>query len=404
MTKAFQHLKAYYFPIFLITSIIAGSLTGFMLGHTAIFLKPLGDIFLNLIFTAIVPLVFFSISASVTRIGSTKQLGAVLSRMFAIFVFTGILAAVFMLCVVKLFPPAQSAFIQLAIPDKMEAINLADQLVNAFTVTDFGKLLSHNSMLPLIFFSLLVGISTAMAKAKGEAFARFLQAGADVFMQLVTVIMYFAPIGFFAYFAVLIGDTGPQLLQNYVRVMLIYYPSALVYFALAFTLYAYLAGGMKSVATFWKNILVPALTSLSTCSSAASIPANLQATKNMGVSAAIYETVIPMGAILHKDGSILGAIIKIAFLFGIFHMSFTGPVVLLTALVVALLAGTVMGAIPGGGMLGEMLILSLYGFPPQALIVIAAISIIIDPLATMLNVTGDAVCSMLVDRLSEPAK
>jgi len=81
-------------------------------------------------------------------------------------------------------------------------------------------------------------------------------------------------------------------------------------------------------------------------------------------------------------------------------MSFSGAAVLLTALITAIMAGTVMGAIPGGGMLGEMLILSLYGFPPQALIVIAAISIIIDPLATMLNVTGDTVCGMMVEKLS----
>lgn len=141
------------------------------------------------------------------------------------------------------------------------------------------------------------------------------------------------------------------------------------------------------------------ITALATCSSAASIPVNLQAAKNMKVSTDVYETVVPMGAILHKDGSVLGAIVKIAFLFGIYGMSFTQPSVLLTALMIALLVGTVMGAIPSGGMLGEMLILSFYGFPPESLLIIAAISIIIDPIATMLNVNGDSVCSMLVDRL-----
>ncbi len=400
MRKILSHLKAYYFPLLLITSIIAGGVAGCVLGHQADALKPISDIFLNLILTAIVPLIFFSISASVTRMGDSKQVGKTLGRMFGTFVFTGIIAAIFMIYVVKLFPPALGVNLQLTAPNKIETINLADQIVSAVSVTDFSQLLSHANMLPLIFFSLLVGLATVMTKAKSESFARFLQSGADMSLQLVTIIMYLAPLGFFACFAVLIGDAGTQLMQDYLRVFLIYYPAALVYFIVAFTFYAWLAGGRSSISLFWKNILVPSLTSLSTCSSAASIPANLQASKDMGVSAKTYETVIPLGAMLHKDGSVLGAIIKIAFLFGIFHMSFSGTAVLLTALVTAILAGTVMGAIPGGGMLGEMLILSLYGFPPQALIVIAAISIIIDPLATMLNVTGDTVCGMMVERLS----
>ncbi|VEB32438.1 sodium:dicarboxylate symporter protein [Legionella cherrii] len=128
------------------------------------------------------------------------------------------------------------------------------------------------------------------------------------------------------------------------------------------------------------------------------------AAKKMQVAPEIYETVIPLGTIIHKDGSVIGGMFKIAFLFGIFHLNFSSPGVLLTALGISLLVGTVMGAIPSGGMLGELLILSAYGFPPSVLIIIAAISIIIDPLATMLNVTCNSVSSMMVARLVEGKK
>ena len=124
----------------------------------------------------------------------------------------------------------------------------------------------------------------------------------------------------------------------------------------------------------------------------------------MGVSPEIVETVVPLGSIIHKDGSAIGGVIKIAFLFGVFHLKFAGVSVLFTALGVSLLVGTVMGAIPSGGMLGELLILTVYGFPPSALIVISAISIIIDPLATMLNVTGNSVSSMMIARLVDGKK
>lgn len=394
-----KKIKAYYFPLFLTIFIIAGCITGYIMGPRAAVLKPLGDIFLNLLFTVVVPLVFFSISSAVAHVGETKKLLKIITAMFATFIFTGIIAAVFMIVIVKLFPPAQGVVLKLGLPEKIDTINVGNQIVNILTVSDFTQLLSHKNMLPLIFFSFLVGLAASTAKEKGKAFALFLHSGTEVLMKVISYIMYYAPIGFFAYFAVLVGESGPQLIQNYLRVLLIYYSSASIYFILAFTLYAFLAGGKNNIKLYWANVIVPMLTALATCSSAASIPANLQSTRNMKVSPDVYETVIPMGAILHKDGSVLGAIIKIAFLFGVYGMSFNSPIVLITAVVIALLVGTVMGAIPSGGMLGEMLILSLYGFPPQALLIIAAISIIIDPLATMLNVTGDSVCSMMVDRM-----
>ena len=394
-----KQLKNYVFPSILMLSILLGGVVGHYLGTNADYLKPFGDIFLNLIFTAIVPLVFFSVSSAVARLGATKKFVKLLSSMLAVFLFTSIVAAIFMIIVVIIFPPAQGVFLSVTTPLKINHINIANQIISIFTVPEFSKLLTHENMLAIIFFSILVGLATSSAGEKGKAFSDFLESGTEIFMRIVTFIMYYAPIGFFAYFAVVVGELGSKILENYFRVTVIYYFAGIIYFLLAFTFYAYLAGKFKSVKLFWKNALIPTLTALATCSSAASIPANLQATKNMNVPEPIFETVIPLGTIIHKDGSVLGAIIKIAFLFGIYHMSFTGFTVLITALVVALLVGTVMGAIPSGGMIGEMLILSLYGFPPQALIIIAAISIIIDPLATMLNVMSNSVCSMMIARL-----
>lgn len=391
-------LKNYLFPLILLSSIILGGITGHALGSNASQLKPLGDIFLNLIFTAIVPLIFFSVASAVARMGTANQFFKLLSTMLAVFIFTSMIAAIFMIMVVMVYPPAQGVFLSINMPAQINQISLANQIVNIFTVSDFSKLLTHENMLALIFFSILVGFATAHIGKKGKIFSDFLESGTEVFMRIITYIMYYAPIGFFAYFAVVVGELGPKILENYFRATVIYYVAGIIYFIIGFTFYAYLAGKMQGVKLFWKNSLVPSLTALATCSSAASIPANMQATKNMNVPEPIYETVIPLGTVIHKDGTVLGAILKIAFLFGIYHTGFASATVIITALLVALLVGTVMGAIPSGGMLGEMLIISLYGFPPQALIIIAAISLIIDPLATMLNVMSNSVCSMLVAR------
>lgn len=397
-------LRSYFFPSLLICSIVFGGFVGYFYEQDALILKPLGEIFINLIFTAIVPLIFFSVSSAIARTASLKKLGKIFFSMFSVFLFTGTIAAVSTLFIVKIFPVATGINIQLTMPERLITPSFSKQLVDIFTVPDFTKLLSHRHMLALIVFSILVGLAVTSSKEKGKSFANFLHAGEEIFMRVFSLIMYYAPIGFFAYFAVLVSELGPKLIDNYVHTTIIYYSFALCYFFLALTFYAYLAGKLEGIKLFWKHIFLPVVTSIATCSGAASIPANLSATKAMRVPPEIYETVIPLGSIIHKDGSVIGGMIKIAFLFSVFQLDFTGIFVSLTAIVVSILVGTVMGAIPSGGMLGELLILSVYGFPPSALLVIAAISIIIDPLATMINVTSNSVCSMMIARLVEGKK
>lgn len=401
MSIQHKSVKAYFFPMSLIISILLGGILGSVGGDLVPRLKPLGDIFLNVIFEAIVPLVFFSVSSAIARAGDGKKLSKLFFYMTLVFLLTGTVAAILALVTVKMFPLATVGSLEHILPAKTTTLSFSNALVEVFTVPDFAQLLSHQHMLALIVFSILVGIATSLNREKGAQFMTFLQAGEAIFMRVFSLIMYYAPIGFFAYFAVLVHDIGPKLMENYLRIAGIYYALSLGYFLIVFTTYAYLAGKLQGIALFWKHVFLPTVTAIATCSSAASIPANLTATKAMQVPKEIYETVVPLGSIIHKDGSVIGGMVKIAFLFGVYHYDFSGAYVLLTALGVSLLVGTVMGAIPSGGMLGELLILSLYGFPPSALLVIAAISIIIDPMATLLNVTGNSVSSMLIARLVE---
>ncbi|WP_182393704.1 dicarboxylate/amino acid:cation symporter [Legionella sp. PC997] len=385
----------------LLTAILLGGLTGYFWGSATLYLKPFGEIFLNLIFTAIVPLVFFSISSAIARMGSMGKLGKISFYMAIVFVFTGIIAAVYALFIVSLFPPAEGVTLTLHAQEKTSELSFLNQIADIFTVPEFSKLLSQQHILALIVFSILVGLAASNTNNKETIFIDFLKAGEEIFMRVFSLVMYYAPLGFFAYFAVLVHDLGPQLMTNYLRIGVLYYTSGMIYFILASTAFAYLAGKTQGIKLFWSNIFLPVVTAIATCSSAASIPANLLAAKKMRVAPEVYETVIPLGTIIHKDGSVIGGVFKIAFLFGIFHLNFSSPSVLLTALGISLLVGTVMGAIPSGGMLGELLILNVYGFPPSVLIAIAAISIIIDPLATMLNVTCNTISSMIVARFVE---
>ena len=393
--------RSYRFPVILLLSIIIGSVLGLILGKKATVLQPLGDIFLNLMFTIVVPLVLITVTSAVASMANLRRLGKILGTMLAVFIITGLIAAVITTIVVVIYPPAKGVKLELPQAEQIQPLKTADQIVKAFTVNDFQALLSRRSMMPLIVFSILLGLSISLLKEKAEPVVKLLNILSEAMIKMVSIIMYYAPIGLGAYFAALVGDFGPQLLGAYGRAMLVYYPLAFAYFFVAFAIYSYFAAGKEGTKKFFKVIFEPAITALATQSSLATLPVNLKAAKRLGVPKDVREIVLPVGATMHMDGSCISAILKISFLFGIFGMPFSGIGTFVTAFFVAVLSGVVMSGVPGGGLIGEMLIVSLYGFPPEAFPIIAMIGYLVDPPATMVNATGDTVAAMMVTRLLE---
>lgn len=405
--------KTYKASIILLGSIVLGGIIGITFGTKALMLKPFGDLFLNLMFTIIVPLVFFSVTSAIANMNGIKRLEKIMGGIIIVFTATAFIIAVIGIIGALVINPTKGIDYSMMkkliskLPEgvqKAKQLGIGEQLVSTITVTDFVGLFSKSNMLQLILFSILFGISTAAIGEKAEPVAKLLKAGSEVMMKIVKIIMYYAPIGLGCYFAVVIGELGPQILQGYLRVFVLYIIITIIYYFGFFTVYAFLAGGKAGIKTFWKNAVAPSVTAVATCSSAACIPVNLEAVKNMGVPEDIAETVIPLGANLHKDGSVLGGVMKITFLFGLFGRNMNSVSTIMGIIVVSFLVGAVMGAIPSGGTIGEMLILSVYGFPPELLAIIAVISIIIDIPATLLNSTGNTVCSMLITGIIEGKK
>ncbi len=392
-------LGSYRFSIILIVSIAIGSLIGALMKSNAVVLKPLGDIFLNLLFTIVIPLVFFAISSTVAQMTDIKRLGKIIGWMVLIFVVTGIIAAVVMIVGVKFYPPGEGISIAFNQPVQAEKVDIGAQIVRTLTVSDFRELFSKQNMFALILFAFLIGLATSAVGARGKPFAQFLVAGNEVMTKAIGYVMLYAPIGLGAYFAYLVGMFGPQLLGSYVRVIVLYYPVALAYFFIGFSFYAWLAGGVQGIRALWSNILPAAVTAWGTGSGLATLPVNLEAAKKIGLPEDVREVVVNIGASVHSDGSSLAAVVKIALLFGIFGMPFSGAQTLVSVVAVALLCGTVISGIPSGGMLGELLIITLFGFPIEAMPIITMVGTLVDPPATMVNVVGDNVSGMLVARV-----
>ena len=393
--------KSYRFPFILVIGIVVGALLGVTLGEKATVLKPLGDIFLNLMFTIVVPMVFVSITTAVGNMVNMKRLGKILGNLVLTFIVTGLFAAALVLTVVNIWPPAANTSIQFANAEMAEAASVGDMIVNSLPVNDFSGLMSRSNMLPIIVFAIISGICVSACGGEESPVGKLLNNLNDIIFKIVGLIMKLAPIGLGAYFANLVGEFGPALIGDYGRSMLVYYPMCLVYVAVAFPAYAYFAGGTVGVKRMLKNIFSPAITAFATQSSVATIPVNMEACKKMGVPEDISNIVLPMGATMHMDGSVLSSIVKIAFLFGVFGQPFTGVGTYAMAIVVAILSAFVLSGAPGGGLVGEMLIVSLFGFPAEAFPLIATLGFLFDPAATCLNASGDAIASMMIARMVE---
>lgn len=393
--------KNYRFPLILISGIIIGCIVGAVMGERALMFKPLGDVFINAMFMVVVPLVFTTICSAVATMSSMERLGKVMRSLVLVFIVTGAVAAVLMLACVSIWPPAAGTTIKLEAAGELQAFSTADQIVKAITVDDFPALLSRRAMLPLIIFTIFFGFCLQALGEKGRKLGEGIGIVGDAMLKMVGYLMYYAPVGLGAYFATLVADYGPQLLGSYLRSMIVYHIATFGYFFVAFTVYSYIATNGKGVGTFWRYIITPALTAFGTGSSTATLPVNLEAARQMGIPKDIREVTLPIGATAHMEGSCLSGILKIAFLFGIYQTPFTGIGTMATAVAVSVLSGVVLSGIPGGGLVGEMLIVSLYGFPPEAFPIIATIGFLVDPAATLVNATGDTCSAMLISRLVE---
>lgn len=387
--------------LLLLLGIGIGSLIGVFFPHFVNNLKPIGDIFLNLLFVSVIPLVFFAIASSVANIEGDSVLGRIIGMMSLVFVIGIVVAGVTSVIFLYLFPVSSDLPIEQAkeIIDTATQDSWGEKMVRFLTVSEFSSLLSRQNMLAFVIFSFLVGIATRKSGSAADMFRKFINSGNAVMGNLLVMVMKLAPIGLGAYFAYQVGTLGPQLFGFYAKPIGLYYIFGLFYFFTIFSLFAFLAFGIKGVKRYWQNNILPSLTALSSCSSLATMPANLLAAKQIGIPDTVASVVIPLGTTLHKHGSAIACIFKIYVALLLSGKEFFDPTNLVMAVGITLLVSIVAGGIPNGGYIGEMLIISVYQMPTEVIPSIMIIATLVDPLATMLNATGDTVAAMLTTRL-----
>lgn len=395
MKKGFW--KNYGFLIFMLTGMAAGSVVG-LVWEDAGKLAPLGTVFTNLMFCVVVPMVFCSIASAIANMNSMKRAGKVMGVTIATFCVTAAIAAVLMYAVVSVFPVVNGTY-EMAEGQVGETLGLADLGINFFTKPDFIDLWSRKAILPLIVAAVIFGFGVQMNGGPETMTAKLLKDLTGCIMKTVKIITYYAPIGFFGFFADLVATHGSDLIGDYGRTLLMYYGVSIGYMLVFFPLYARFGGGKGGAKVMFRNLFKPAAVSFGTCSSVATIPTNMEAAEGTGISSDVTNIVLPLGATMHMDGSAMSAIVKVAFLFGLFGQDFnTGRAIL--AIVVAVLSSVAMSGIPGGGGTGELALCTIF-FPEQLSVAFPfalALGNLVDPPATMVNAAGDYVASFIVER------
>lgn len=390
-------LKNYKFSFILILGMLVGSIIGVIFGEKATVLQPIADIFLNLLYCCVVPMIFVSLVYSISNMENTNKLGKVLGIMIVIFLLAETIAAIYMLIITIIFNPAEGA--NIAMNETINNMTSNSNILAMFTVNDFPLLWSRQNLMALIVFAMLIGIATVKVGEVGKPVVKFFGSLTSIISKVVSYVMYIAPIGLGAFFATLVGQNGAALSGPLSRALIIYFIAAVVFYFLSNTVFAYLAYGIKGVKLFWKYIIPPSLVSLGTCSSAATIPTNLIAGKNIGIPDDINDLTIPMGCNLHKSGATLITILKITFMCSMFNINILEPQNIITAILVSVLASSVMGAIPAGGYVGEIFIISAFNFHPESIPIMVLIGTITDAPATAINATNDVGAGMLLARI-----
>lgn len=394
--------KNYKSTIILLLSIIIGTIIGLIFKEKACILSPLGDIFLNLMFVVIVPLIFLTITSTIIKMENPKRLGKIMITILIVFAVMSIIAALIGVVssyTIKLIDSKDiNNLTNLLNQDVVisEEVNILQKTANLLTVNDFYKILSKENIIAILVFSIIFGFAIRKSKDKGKKVIELILSLNEVVINIVNIIMYYAPIGLGCFIATLIGSYGSVIAIGFLKTFIVYTLVCIFIYVFVYSAYVFLVSGKKGLKAYWKNIIGPSTTALATCSSAATIPINIKYTKEMGVPSDIAETTIPMGTSFHKDGSVVGSAFKIMFLIYLFGKDIN----ILTILGVSLLSTLLITAVPiGGGTISEMFILQILGFPAAALPILSIIATIIDAPATVLNVVGDSCSSLIVARI-----
>lgn len=272
-------LKPYKSSIILLLALVIGGLIGIIFPDLAKKIEPIGQIFLNLLFTIIVPLVGISVISSIASMTDLKKLGKIVTVIFIISICMALIPAAGVVGMALWYDPAQD--VTMALSQTVQSNGQMD-FVSMITTKDFVGLFSKSNILALIIFSIIAGIAIGQSGETGKRISALLNDANQVIMRIVSIIMVISPVGLGCYFAATMASQDAQILATFGRAMILFFVATLIYYVVGSTIYSWIGNGSASVKAFWKHAIAPSATALGTCSSLGTLPVTLTAAKKNG--------------------------------------------------------------------------------------------------------------------------
>jgi len=393
----------------ILVGLLLGIPVGLLLGPRAELFKPVGDIFIRLIWMIVVPLVFASIFVGTASLGDLRKLGRIGAKTIVYFLITTAFAITIGLLVANVAKPGAGLDAatkeHLLVSYKGEAmrdLELAGKTppVVALFLRIVPKnpieALASGDMLQVIFFAIMLGIATTLIPAgKGKMLVDFFDAVSDAMTQMVNLVMKIAPLGVLVLIAAVVGRFGAQILISLSKYALVVLAGLALHMGLVYSAVVWLFARMSPLA-FLRGMRPAQLIAFSTSSSNATLPVNIKcAEENLGVPKDIASFVLPLGATINMDGTALYqgvASVFIAQVYGI-PLNIVGQ---LTIVLMATMSSVATAGVPSVGIITLTMVLTSVGLPPEGIALILGIDRILDMCRTIVNITGDAAGAVMV--------
>lgn len=383
----------------ILLGLVAGIIVGLLLAGApniaTNYIKPFGDIFLNLIKMIIVPLVFASLVVGAASVGDIRKLGRIGGKTLAYYLVTTAIAVVIGLILGNLLVPGAGIEIPTdATPEAVEAPSIAQTIVGMIPSNPVTAMADAN-MLQIIVFALFIGVAITAVGDKGKPLLNVVDSLAEVMYKITAFVMAYAPIGVFALITPVVANQGVSVLLPLLKVVIGVYLGCILHALIVYSSAVKVFARMNPM-KFFRGVASPATVAFSTSSSAGTLPVTMKATQeNLGVPESIASFVLPLGATINMDGTALYQGVCALFIAQVYAFELT-IAQQLTIVLTATLASIGTAGVPGAGLIMLTMVLQSVNLPLEGIALIAGIDRILDMARTCINVVGDISASVVV--------
>lgn len=396
MKKLKSNLAAQIF-IALVLAIVVGLLFGKNPAFAVSYIKPFGTIFLNLLKFIVCPIVLFSILAGMISMKDIKKVGSIGAKTIIYYLCTTAVAIVIGLVMGQL---CKGMFPALATTDLVyeakEATPFMQVLVDIFPSNFLAPLVNAN-MLQIIVIALLVGFGIILVGEKAERVRVAIEQLNEVFMKVMELILKLSPIGVFCLLTPVVAENGAMIVGSLAMVLLIAYVSYILHALIVYSTTVKTMGGLSPL-QFFKGMAPAMIFAFSSASSVGTLPLTLECSEKLGADREVASFVLPLGATINMDGTAIYQGVCAIFIAACFGIDLSlGDMA--TIVVTATLASIGTAGVPGAGMVMLAMVLQSVGLPVEGIALVAGVDRIFDMGRTVLNITGDASCAVIVSNL-----